>query len=154
MVVLGDTVNTSPRSDADAATGGREQEIPFQAGFSYSRKDWQKVSLDHLAVLVKVFTKTSPLHVPARPSNTSGGQHNLFTHFPTDPGCDTCKRTKITRDPGRRNPDRSYNVSGSKSSQRRERNAITPSTCDCSARFGSTTDTELLVQKKGQHQRR
>ena len=38
------------------------------------------------------------MRTSARPSlNKPGGKHNLHTHFPKDPKCDVCKRTKITR---------------------------------------------------------
>ena len=30
------------------------------------------------------------------------GKHSVYTHFPKDPNCDICLRTKITRDPCRR----------------------------------------------------
>ena len=52
----------------------------------------------------EAITKTLPPHIPARPSNKSGGRHNLFIHFQTDPSCEKCKRTRITRVPCRRSP--------------------------------------------------
>ena len=77
----------------------------FQTGFNRLRMDLYWQILDHPAVLVK----QSPTHFlhnsPARPSNKAGGKNNLFTHFPKDPVCDVCKRTKITRAPCRRNPE-------------------------------------------------
>ena len=30
---------------------------------------------------------------------------NLFNHFPKDPNCEVCRRTKVTRAPCERNPD-------------------------------------------------
>ena len=30
------------------------------------------------------------------------GKHSVFTHFPEDPNCEICQRTKITRAPCRR----------------------------------------------------
>ena len=48
------------------------------------------------------------------PSAKPNGKHNLFTHFPKDPNCEICKRTKITRAACRRfsksHPARSISV--------------------------------------------
>ena len=40
------------------------------------------------------------------PSNRKGGEHNLFTHFPKDPNCEICRRTKISRALCTRNPEK------------------------------------------------
>ena len=37
--------------------------------------------------------------------NTPGGKHNLFAYFPKDPNCEVCRQTKITRAPGKINPE-------------------------------------------------
>ena len=37
------------------------------------------------------------------PATAPKGKHNLFTHFPKDPNCEICKRTKATRAACRRN---------------------------------------------------
>ena len=37
---------------------------------------------------------------PARSADL--GKHSVYTHFPKDRNCETCQRTKITRDPCRR----------------------------------------------------
>ena len=43
-----------------------------------------------------------PEHPPEKPllkplpSHRKGGNHNLCTHFPKDPNCEICMRTKIT----------------------------------------------------------
>ena len=44
------------RSNAEAATGDRTQDIP-ECGFSHSRKDWLQEHMDNPAVLVKQFPK-------------------------------------------------------------------------------------------------
>ena len=54
-VVPGVSVDTRAQSDADAASGDREQDIPDW--LQHSRKDWYEENLDHPAVLVKRFPK-------------------------------------------------------------------------------------------------
>ena len=46
----------------------------------------------------------TPLPEPL-PSNRKRGKHNRFTHFPNDPNCYICRRTKVARAPCRRNPE-------------------------------------------------
>ena len=51
---------------------------------------------------------TLPLsaHPPVQlTSNRAGRKHNLVTHFPKDPICEVCRRTKVTRAPCRRHLD-------------------------------------------------
>ena len=90
------------RSDAEAASrdrapiasGDREQDLP----------DWRHPFTEGLVEAEAesgssgraggTIPKTPPPHIPARPSNKSGEKHHLFIHFPKDPNCDTCKRTK------------------------------------------------------------
>ena len=91
-----------PSGDAEAASGNRtptgsgsrEQDIP----------DWLQQFTDGLAEgepgssvsTGETIPKTLPPRTPARRSNKSGRKHNLFTHFPKDPICDMCKRTKTS----------------------------------------------------------
>ena len=122
-------VDTSPRSDADAASVDREEDLPdslqpFTDGL-IERESGSSGSAG------ETIPKTLAPHIPAGRWNNSGGTHNLFTHFPRDPllHCDFCKRTKIAKAPCRRNLEsredrkpqaaqvRAFNHSGSHSSQ-------------------------------------
>ena len=52
----------------------------------------------------KKMTQSSPAPRPEPlPSKALTGKHCLFTHFPKDPNCEICKRTKVTRAAGIRN---------------------------------------------------
>ena len=44
-----------------------------------------------------------PPHPEPLPSDALQEKHNLFIHFPEDPNCEICKRTKVTRAACRRN---------------------------------------------------
>ena len=80
-------------------------------GFKYSRKDEQgrsSSSTDVSPADVEMPPPASPLspHPPAkRTSNGAREKHKLCSHFPEDPNCEVCTRTKLTRAPCRRNPD-------------------------------------------------
>ena len=96
-------VDTSPRSDADAASVDGEEDLPdslqpFTDGL-IERESGSPGSVG------ETIPKTLAPHIPAGRWNNSGGTHNLFTHFPRDPVLhyDFCKRTKIARAPCRRN---------------------------------------------------
>ena len=93
------------------------------------------------------------LHVSQRDPGTHLEGHTILTLFFEGPRCETCERLKITRGPSRINPESREGrtpraASGSHSSQRRERIAITPSLCDSSARFVYSMHTEWSVQQQ------
>ena len=84
------------------ASGDREQDSP----------DWPQPFTEDVVVgesgssgSAGEIPKTPPLHIPVRPWGKSGWKHN-FSHFPRTSNCEKWKRTKITRAPCRRNPER------------------------------------------------
>ena len=53
-------------------------------------------------------TSSSSHDLPMEPRahvEPGSGKHSVFTHFPKDPACDICLKTKITRCSGRRRAD-------------------------------------------------
>ena len=106
MAVTGVLVERNPRSDADGASGDREQDLPvrlkpFTDGM-VEREFWSSGSAG------ETIPKTPPPHVPGRPSNKSG--RNLFLHLPKDPNSDTCKRTKNHESSMEKEPSKSRRV--------------------------------------------
>ena len=73
----------------------------YQKGFNHSRKArGSSVSTDVSPADVAIPPPALFLsaHPSAKPhSNTSGGSHILFTHFPKDPIWEVCRRTNVTR---------------------------------------------------------
>ena len=63
---------TGPRSDADAASGNREQDLPdWRQPFTEGLEEGESVSSSSAG-------ETIPPHLPARPSNKSGEKHHLL----------------------------------------------------------------------------
>ena len=61
-----------------------------------------------MKVLQQSHTSSSshePLMEPRAYVEPGSGMHSVFTHFPKDPNCDNCLKTKITRASCRRRAD-------------------------------------------------
>ena len=110
LVVPGVIVDTSPRSDVNAASGDRpptssgdrEQNIPnWLQPFTEGLVEGKYASSGSAG---ETIAKTLPPFIPARLSHKSGWKHNLFIHFLKDPACDICKRTTIAKNREDRTP--------------------------------------------------
>ena len=83
----------------------------YQNGCNHSRQDYKGGSSNSTDVSPGDVETPPPVllpsvHPPAKPSsNRAGGKHNFFTHFPKDPNCEVCRRTKVTRAPCKRHTD-------------------------------------------------
>ena len=82
----------------------------YQNGCNHSRQDYRRSSNSTDVYPGDVETPPPVLppsvHPPAKPSsNRAGGKHIFFTHFPKDPNCEVCGRTKVTRVPCKRHTD-------------------------------------------------
>ena len=156
-VVLEVMVDTSLRNDADAASGDRvptasvdrEQDLPGWLSTIYQRIGRKRIWI----IWQWWWHKTPPPHFQRDP----GGKHNLF-HFPKDRNCEICNRTKITRAPCRRKPTsredripKATKIGGTITADHKvlnEENAIAPSICGSSTKFGYSIGTVLSVQKQ------
>ena len=86
MVVLGVIVELSPRSNAEAALGDR---APTASGEQHEIPEWLQPQTEGLVEGAsessgsagETILKTPSPHIPARPSNKSGGKLHLFIDF-------------------------------------------------------------------------
>ena len=125
IVVLGDCVDTRPRSDAVPVSGDRPPTAPEVR--QRNLPDWLQQYTEGLndgewrsfvSVLGKRFRKHLP-HIFQRNLRTNLKGHRICSlNFRRTSNGGTCKRTKITRVPCRRNPespeDRIYKIWGYK----------------------------------------
>ena len=88
----GVSVETSPQSDAEAASGETERRRLretegkiFQTGLDRAQKDWLEGGSGSSGSAGETIPKTPPPHFPAGPSKKSGGNRNVFPHLPKDP---------------------------------------------------------------------
>ena len=83
---------------------------PFTEGVRRGSSSSTDVSPADVAIPPPALSPST--HPPAKPSSKRAREeHNLFTHFPTDPNGEVCRRTKVTRAPCRRIPvDRAHRI--------------------------------------------
>ena len=90
IVVLGDCVDTRPRSDAAPVSGDRPPTAPedreldplgWLPQYTEGLNDGEWRSFVSAG---ETIPETSPSHILAKPSNKSEGTQNLFTQFPKD----------------------------------------------------------------------
>ena len=76
---------------------------PFTEGLTRGSSSSTDVSPDDVDIPPPALPLSA--HPPAKPtSNRARRKHHLFIHFPKDPNCEVCRRTKVTRAPCRKNP--------------------------------------------------
>ena len=79
----------------------KEDDEELQGGTLRDLRDWLLEFREHLvdeSVPEHRDASSSSYELPSEPrANVVSGKHSIFTHFPKDRNCDTCRRTKITR---------------------------------------------------------
>ena len=84
--------------------GKRHRTIEYETwlnGQRNSRQAWWTEIQNHLEVIQNILQILLRSHCP---STEKGGKRKPFTHFPKDPNCEICRRTKIARALCMRNP--------------------------------------------------